>query len=435
MVATSALAAALAIPTLADAAEPPTAAHWQLGASPAPTNLPLKGEAMLVDIVSNIGDANVAGENETVTFTDKLPAGMEVTEIRAIPAEPPRPKQQFHVTCSGAGVNPVKCTFKEALAPYEYVECGSGCGRSTPVLPPRLKRLTNCLSKAVKRRLSAHWSLQLKVNGQPTHFGLEKYELTAENESFAPDTEAGSHPFQMTTTLNLNSGFEPESLTLKETFPSAPGALLKNLNVKLPPGLLGNANVLGNPNAVQQCSEASFGAPEEKEQNACPADTAVGVATVTVNDPIAIFYVTKVVPVFNLRPAPGEPARFGFIIRHAPVILDTSVRTGEDYGATVSVHYSSQAVQVLGSTVTFWGVPGDPRHDSVRGWACLDGRETGTPCVSQKTAAPSPFLLLPTTCGPLSSSVSGEAWNSGVLEGEGNPTRSPANSNLPCRTR
>ena len=32
---------------------------------------------------------------------------------------------------------------------------------------------------------------------------------------------------------------------------------------------------------------------------------------------------------------------------------------------TVSVHNASQAVQVLGSSVTFWGVPGDPRHDSV----------------------------------------------------------------------
>ena len=423
VVATGALAAVLATPALADAAEPLAAAHWQLDASPAPTNLPLEGEAMITDTASNIGDANVAGENETVTFTDRLPAGMEVTEIRAIPSEPPRPKQQFHVSCSAAGVNPVKCTFKEALAPYEYVQLRIRVRTLYPSVPSASQTENEFSVEGGEAPTASPLVSQLKVNGQSTDFGLEKYELTAENEDFTPDTQAGSHPFQMTTTLNLNAGFEHEhNIADNELLPSAPGALLKNLNVKLPPGLLGNANVIGNPNAVQQCSEANFGANEPGERNACPADTAIGVATVTVNDPIAIFYITKVVPVFNLRPAPGEPARFGFIIRHAPVILDTSVRTGEDYGATVSVHYSSQAVQVLGSTVTFWGVPGDPRHDNVRGWACLFGRENGTPCVSQKTAEPSPFLLLPTTCGSLSSSVSGDAWNPGVLEGEGKPS-------------
>ena len=129
----------------------PTAApHWQLVARPAPTTFTRKGEAMLVDIVSNIGDANVAGENETVTFTDKLPAGMEVTEMReAIPAANlARPKQQFHVTCSGA-CHPVRHGHR-ALVALEYVDADRVEAQYAR-LPPR-QRLTELLSKAVKRR-------------------------------------------------------------------------------------------------------------------------------------------------------------------------------------------------------------------------------------------------------------------------------------------
>ena len=41
--------------------------------------------------------------------------------------------------------------------------------------------------------------------------------------------------------------------------------------------------------------------------------------------------------VYNLAPAPGEFARLGFTVEGVPVIAEVSVRTGGDYGMTLSI--------------------------------------------------------------------------------------------------
>jgi hypothetical protein len=398
-------------------AEAPPAPHWKLESRSAPTNLPLKGVGIIVATASNVGDGEVNGEAKPVTFTDQLPSGLEVTAVNARTRGTPG-GERYTATCPPG--NPIVCTFVTNLAPYQQIEIIA----HVRVNYEHVSEPDNEVSVVGGETPSESLSQPLKVNGKPTEFGVESLKLTPENEEFQPAVQAGSHPFQLTTTFDLNQteGHDP---TESVSVPTAP-ALQRNLSFKLPPGLIGNANVVGNPNAVQQCPGASFGAHEENSLNNCPEGTAVGVAAVTFNDPILLLFDTYVVPVFNLVPAPGEPARFGFELVHVPIILDTSVRTGEDYGATVSIRNTSQAVQVLGARVTFWGVPGDPRHDSARGWECL-GRESfvigpprrGTCKPLELPGKPAPFLTLPTSCGPLATTVEGEAWNAGELKAKG----------------
>ena len=106
----------------------------------------------------------------------------------------------------------------------------------------------------------------------------------------------------------------------------------------------------------------------------CPPQSIVGVARVVISVR-GIFsgsVIPLVEPLFNLDPAVGEPARFGFDVEGTPVLLETALRTGGDYGVTVNVTNITQIAGFLGSIVTFWGVPGDPRHDNQRGGGCLN---------------------------------------------------------------
>ena len=80
------------------------------------------------------------------------------------------------------------------------------------------------------------------------------------------------------------------------------------------------------------------------------------------------------------------------------------------------MHNITQTGGFLSSEVTLWGVPGDARHDSSRGWSCLAGGggvglSELPPCVGSSQPHPPAFLSLPTSCtGPMSSTVSGDSW-------------------------
>ncbi len=150
-------------------------------------------------------------------------------------------------------------------------------------------------------------------------------------------------------------------------------------------------------------------------ENACSSQTAVGVAMVTVNEPQTLGFHPFAVPIFNVEPDVGEPARFGFLLPSTPVLLDASVRTGGDYGVTLGSHNISQTASLLAVSLTFWGVPGDPRHDATRGIGCIsearENPDNKVPCKPLEAQHPPPLLSMPTSCtGPLHASIEAASW-------------------------
>jgi hypothetical protein len=397
------IAAAAATPAFA------AGAWWRLTSTPVPTGLPPASESQLVVSATDFGYEEVkASASHPIEIIDHLPVGLEVG------AEGVRAKFLSNLlSCPQHSGQLVVCELPSTVPAYEGVEVkiavkvtaaeGTALQNEVTVEGGEGGVASESLTKAIQ------------VTSAKPVFGVERYELTPENAEGKPDVQAGSHPFQLTTTFDLNTALEynRHSEHLEATAPALP----RNLHFVLPPGLLGNPTLAVTP----QCSAVDFATIAYDATNLCKPETAVGVARVTINEPNVFGgVITETVPVFNLVPAPGEPARFGLEVDKVPVVFNTAVRTGKDYAVEVSVENASQAAALLDTQVTFWGVPGEKIHDQSRGWECIGGghydqnAEPAKPCEPLgKTGAPA-FLTLPTSCsGTSTTTVEGESWPQG----------------------
>ncbi len=336
----------------------------------APTNLPPGGEGKLVLEIDNLGGAPTSGASNPIVITDQLPAGLTATVAEGCEIAPT--------------LQSVRCEDKGQLAPFSHTQVQI----TVKVAADTDSSVVNEVNVSGGGAIGLVSREAVTVSAKPAGFGVESLKVVPTNENGSVDTQAGSHPFQLTTTLEVaNSGAHPVAFT-------------KDLKFDLPAGLI------GNPQVTPQCTSEEFDSLLPGGSNECPPETVIGVAAITLSTRAEV----HTVPLFNLVPSVGEPARFGFEILGVPVILDTSVRTGGNYGVVVSTHNISEIFEFFGGQVTLWGVPGDPSHNNVRGWSCLNGAGE---CVAPQQPKLTPFLTLPTSCtGPsgMRTTVEADSW-------------------------
>jgi hypothetical protein len=207
----------------------------------------------------------------------------------------------------------------------------------------------------------------------------------------APFTQAGAHP-------DASASF---AIGVDGT--GAPEGNVKDAFVELPPGFV------GNPQAVPACSRQTFALIG----TLCPPASQVGVATIHIVGAGEI----ETLPVYNLVPAFGQPASFGFKVANKPILLAPRLRSDGDYGLTVEATDISDFYELVGSTVTLWGIPADPVHDAERWNPLLSAEnEFGQPFAGDWGAASAesarPFLLNPSWCdsGPLDTFLRIRSW-------------------------
>jgi hypothetical protein len=418
-----------------------TAPHWFVVTRTAPSNLAPGQKGQVVAQIINLSDATVVGtENDPVTITDVLPPGLEATG--AMTGWATKGSNESGKT-GNSGTSPLtkcvaapqpRCSFVGTVAPFIAIEAWAPVKAMQGVSPETKEENevsvegANAPPKVVRR------PLKITASAQAPPFGIERFELLPEEEDGSIDLRAGSHPFQLTTSIQFNQALGKSAVNeqaeiaqkgFAEDYPAGTG-LVRSVKTDLPPGLVADTRASTFP----QCTGAAFATERNGHSNLCPANTAIGVAVVTFKEQIHFTRDTASSPVFNLVPEKGEPARLGFDFEGVPVILDTSIKTGGGYAAEVTVKNSSQAAELLSSVVTVWGVPGVQQHDSARGWECLAGGayleqvEHAPACPPAPAAAP-PFLIMPTTCQatPLLSTLQVQSWAPGAkfLPEEGYP--------------
>ena len=241
-------------------------------------------------------------------------------------------------------------------------------------------------------------------------FGINTFETTITNVEGMPETQGGSHPYAMTTTIGFDT-HSPLQFEMEEGLDPAPNGLAKGVEVNLPKGLI------VNPTATAwKCTEAELDTNFE-----CPNASTVGIAKID----LAIDNGTASgnVPVFNMAPPPGIPAEFGFEIAGIVVHIVGSTRTGGDYGLTAKASDILEKGALYGTALTLWGDPTAESHDAERG-SCV---KAGGNCpVGRLHQA---LLTLPSACtgDPLLATMSADSWEE--------PARFvPATTELPAVT-
>jgi hypothetical protein len=202
---------------------------------------------------------------------------------------------------------------------------------------------------------------------------FEKYALESVGASLSTN-QAGAHADFTTSFALTRSGSKPYALT-------------RDVEVRLPPGLI------GNPQGIPRCTVDQLGT--QSEQAECPVDSQVGVTEVRVLNPISGTFTE---PVYNMDPPGGDVvARLGFYAVGWPAFINVRVDP-TDYSLIASIEGAPSTAGLLEATTTLWGVPAAPIHDEQR-ITPEEARTGETPEGGRQATVPErPFLSNPTDC-------------------------------------
>jgi uncharacterized repeat protein (TIGR01451 family) len=392
----------------ATAAAAPASPHWSIVSESEPTFFTAGAttNAYVLVVRNNGGAATVSAS--TVTITDNLPAGVTAAKATAVGEGPnSNGSPHYELACPSApGTELVTCSYEEDST-HGPVLAGTTIVVTIDVVVPAGVEALSENSAAVSGGGAARASTTetTQVEREPAPFGLAFFGADDVEGGGETDTQAGSHPFELTTSLafSVSARESPSVENGQEERPLADAAP-KDIELSLPPGLV------GDPNAVPQCSQQAF---LEGENLSCPVDTQVG----TVKPFFYGGFPSAVYPVYDLVPPADAPAELGFSVANVgrvTVFFHLRLNEHGEYGLTASLNGIPETGPLQGAILTLWGVPSEASHDLEREGTVGDGAQQDSefckPSVTVKAgveeqircpsdAPAKPFLTLPSRCG------------------------------------
>ena len=412
---TLAITALLALCTLsAGTAQGAVGPRYDIKATWGNTTLPPGGEGQFTVQGRNIGDEASSEADPPLVLTDELPVGVKVTAMHFMYGQ--LDFSNFGL-CSGTGTETATCEIPGEFLPFLTEPPGdmpAGFILSPtgylPVLyvevevePSAEGTGTNVATISGGGAPSFTDTDQVPFGDTPKGFGLVPGSFGADVFDAAypdggPVRIAGGHPFELRTNFDLNARTETSSLD--GTRATITEGLLKDVEVTLPRGMV------GNPESLPKCDPTGFAEQGVVgNSTACPSNTQVGYVNIPVINgsnnygraSAATNELLTRVAIYNLRPPVGKAADFGFnagglVIGHIYPELDPA----QNYAIRTLTPDVSNLVTVRGAEVTFWGVPGDPAHDKFRYFPkAVEGHGLGAPF----DATIRPLLTDPFDCG------------------------------------
>jgi hypothetical protein len=339
---------------------------------------PTSGPITLTDRLPAGVTLDAKGASATDQFESTFPCTVSAQTVTCIDPEPLQPDQWLQVTI------PVDV---EANAPESVTNQLTVSGGGAPAVVSTSDRTT------ISSATPAFGFLA----------GAAGFSASLTGPDGSPDTQAGSHPFQLTVGFGVPS--------TRTTPPHGNGILvgaghLRDLQANLPRG------VIVNPRATPvRCTETEL--ESDTSGGGCPDASAVGTISVFSSSGRLAFFTA---PLYNMVPPAGVPAELGFDAVSAGIYVHLlgAVRTGGDYGlsATSNDILARRTDPVFGAQTTLWGDPSDPRHDAERGRCALPTNQFSR-ATCPVPPSNTPLLTMPSACsGPLTTTASVDSWES-----------------------